>query len=278
MLLTASGAPVAPPAILRALAAIDPRLALRYLPPTFAQTGTARTRGTWAFVLRWREDDPRRALIRRGELAADSDFEYLGEIPLDCAVDEAEAYFVRYVGRYREGDVARLRERLAAWNAHQAEANAEAARDVAADALDRVKHIPEVAAALGGGTVITSSTAGQRTGSDVTQRTGRSAAEYAAAFRDQADQTPSPYATEAAFVEGVRAWLVAETGGAADAVSPELVHAVQQILVLQGAVIVQPPVTEAADRALDFAERMRQARARKAAREADARGETASDA
>lgn len=260
MITTSQGIPVAPSEIRSALKRVDERLDLLHMKPPIGAGGIIQPNlGTWAFVMRWREDDPRRAMIRRGEMAPDADFDYLGEIPVDCPIDQAYSYFVAHVNRHREGDVASLRERVERWNrAAQAQA-ADATREIAMEALDRLKGVPEVAEALGGGTVVKSSLGGvvREPMSDPAEP--RSAAEIVDLYRSAQEIVPAPFETEDEAESDITNFM-ASLGLSP---TPDIVRAVLDRLTETRAIEIRPSKTEADQRRHDFAKRMREAKLRR---------------
>lgn len=78
----ADGRPLPPSDVVRKLEAYDPELSVRFV------NGV---RG-WAVCRRWKDDDPRRLLIQKGEINPESDYTILTFLPHDCSVAEAFNY------------------------------------------------------------------------------------------------------------------------------------------------------------------------------------------
>ena len=73
-----------PPAeALKRLAAIDPRLSMRWVDGVLSY---------WAITEKWKENDPRREMIQKGELAPTSDFDVKAFLPQSCSPYEIEGY------------------------------------------------------------------------------------------------------------------------------------------------------------------------------------------
>ena len=85
MLITATGSPFAPAGMLERLHEIDDRLGLVWLPLV----------GRWALTYDWAYDEPRRILVKKGELGGDCLYDILTFLPPDCGADEAYSYVVR---------------------------------------------------------------------------------------------------------------------------------------------------------------------------------------
>jgi hypothetical protein len=78
-----SGAKQAPVEAVQRLAAIDPRLSMRWVDGVLSY---------WAITEQWLPNDPRREQIKKGELRADADFDIKGFLPTDCSPAEVEGY------------------------------------------------------------------------------------------------------------------------------------------------------------------------------------------
>lgn len=125
------GRPVPPSEVVAGLQRIDPALGLRFMPGGINQSGT------WAFTLRWRQDDPRREMIRRQEMAPEDDFDALGYLPLDCPPEQAVGHFVASVKRWHgKEDVTRLLSRVDQWNTAQEARNLAPALEHAQELLE----------------------------------------------------------------------------------------------------------------------------------------------
>jgi hypothetical protein len=135
--LTERGEVVPPPAVVRRLHDLSPDLGLRHLHESF---------GAWAITLRWREDDPRRAMIRAQEIA-DDPHDIIGYAPYGCAADEVPAFVERQLRESGREDARALAGRIRAANdRHQASA-LDAAFAPAEDAIATklvTDHVPRV--------------------------------------------------------------------------------------------------------------------------------------
>ena len=90
MLVTPLGEPVPPQSVVKRLAAVDPRLSIKWVPSAAARGGAY-----WGVIERWREDDPRWARVRSHELPETSAFDLRAMLPIDCSVDEADSFVAR---------------------------------------------------------------------------------------------------------------------------------------------------------------------------------------
>lgn len=106
LILTPRGDTAPPAWILSALAAVDPALSLKA------------TNGRLAVMLAWRENDPRRVLIQKGELSAEAASDVICFLPADCTADEAVGYFEKAAKRCTESGDARARMLIAQVQAH----------------------------------------------------------------------------------------------------------------------------------------------------------------
>lgn len=272
MITDLSGKPYAPAEIRSALKAIDERLDIIHVKPPVGSQGIRQETGTWAYILRWPEDDKRRARIRSGELPIDADYDYLGEIPFDCPVDQARTYFETYVRRF-PADVTKgvqeIRERVNQWNVQNQEEVARHARELGLEMLDKYKGDPDVAASMGVETIVTKPAG--RAGA-VAQRTGRTASELALAMASvNPSGDPVKYATPESLQSAVATFVAVVEG--AGAATTETIEAVAALLLMRGAAVIAPPETqgegETAEQRQDFASRMAAARAKKAAESAE---------
>lgn len=82
LLLDGASHPLVPPSLLADVEEINPRLGLVYHPALRA----------FMVTLRWLEDDPRRAYIRAGQIAPDSDYEILFPVPTDIKTDDMRGW------------------------------------------------------------------------------------------------------------------------------------------------------------------------------------------
>lgn len=132
-LLDGAGNPLAPQSVIDELREVDPRLGLQY----------HKTLHAFMVTLRWGEDDPRREMIRVGQMPAHADFEILCPVPVDVSHDELRSWLagqLRRVGQTRE-DVRQMVEqeerRLATLNAAVADNAAEAAKEELLESLTK---------------------------------------------------------------------------------------------------------------------------------------------
>jgi hypothetical protein len=124
-LLDGNDCPLAPSSVLAELAEINPRLGLNYHKFT----------RSFMLTLTLADDDPRREMIRRGELSPHADFEILCPVPADVPLDELRSWCagqLRRVGQSRD-DIRRMvdaeEQRIAKQNAAVAEKLADEARE-----------------------------------------------------------------------------------------------------------------------------------------------------
>jgi hypothetical protein len=108
----ANGNPLAPPSVVAQLKAIDDRLDLQY------HVGLR----AFMITLRWREHDPRRQMIRDGQIAPHADFSILAPIPDHVSLDDVSAWVEAQLTRVSASD-AEVRAMIEAHEAKQAKAN-----------------------------------------------------------------------------------------------------------------------------------------------------------
>jgi hypothetical protein len=231
--------------------------------------------GTWAFVLHWPESDKRRALVRAGQMSGEHDYDFLGAIPFDCPLDQARAYFEKFVTRFpadATNGVQLIRDRVNKWNATTAESNAQDARELGLELLDANKGNADFAASMGVGTVVTKAQGAGVAGSDVARRTGKSASEIAKVYAGL-------HAVEGRVFDSKE--LLKKTIGdfiqiieSPDAATPETIDGVAGLLLLRGDVSIVPPLTqsgsERAARDSDFEKALHAQKEKKAAEDRDA--------
>lgn len=111
--------PIAPRAIVEALQRVDDRLNLRYIVMKRLDYANLNLDEKWAITMKWTQDDPRRIMIQRGQMADDADFDVLTYLPLDCDIEQAETYFRNAVrGQVKDRrDLERMVSRVGEWNA-----------------------------------------------------------------------------------------------------------------------------------------------------------------
>lgn len=158
VLSNARGIPQAPSDIVASLKRIEDRLDLLHLRPSEHEyIGDPNARGTWAIIINWLGNDPRRSRIQSGELDPTAAFDYICALPFDCPPDQARTYFEKAVkGAPHMPEARYLLDHCTKWNEKQAEKNAEGARELGMEILDRNKSNPVMADSLGVGTIVTS--------------------------------------------------------------------------------------------------------------------------
>jgi hypothetical protein len=117
MILNALGRPEPPSGVVARLREISPLLDLRLIQVPVA----GELRQWWGVVGQWRPDDPRRQSVRSGEVGAESAYDLVAQLPLDCAPDEAPAYLARQVAE-RSDDTRKFLRDVHDWNAKQTRA------------------------------------------------------------------------------------------------------------------------------------------------------------
>jgi hypothetical protein len=133
---THRGAVVPPPELLRRLDAECPGVSLKHYP------GESRA---WGVLLRWREDDPRHALIRTGELG-NHPFDQIGWLPTHVSLDEAVGYIQRHLTTSSREDARRMADAMSAANAKRQDEALSAPFD---QALEIVQHVGAAAMVTG---------------------------------------------------------------------------------------------------------------------------------
>lgn len=130
LVLNDRGVPEPPSDIQRRLREIDPDLHLRF------------SGGQFALAFRWRQDDPRRQMIRAGEMNPGDDFDIYGFLPHDCAADEAYGYVVANLRSWSQAstDAKGMLERVHHYNREQERKNAQPVVDYADELIDANKH------------------------------------------------------------------------------------------------------------------------------------------
>lgn len=107
MLVRADGQPYANPEILARLHEIDGGLGLHFF------TGI----NLWGVTLKWPPNDPRREMVRRGELG-DDQFDTIAYLPAGCTPDDAYGYIVNNFKAWSgtKDEVKRLLDRVHMYN------------------------------------------------------------------------------------------------------------------------------------------------------------------
>lgn len=111
VLLNSAGRPEPSPEISRRLAAITPRLTLRWLEGIGP---------SWAVCLAWPEGDRRWERVQTGKTRPDRAFDIIGYLPRECPLDEAPAYLERMLRDYPRDEVRNMTDAVARWNEQEA--------------------------------------------------------------------------------------------------------------------------------------------------------------
>lgn len=101
----AGGVPLPPSHIVAALQAWEPALGLTYHAVQ------------WAFTWTWKENDPRRARVRSGELPEHEARDIIGYIPIDCSLEDVPSYAVQCLRQYPRDEVRKLVDSVHRYNA-----------------------------------------------------------------------------------------------------------------------------------------------------------------
>lgn len=125
VLLNSAGRPEPSPEIARRLAAITPRLTIRWM----EGIGPC-----WAICLGWAEGDRRWAWVQEGRTRHDRAFDIIGYLPRDCSPDEAPAYLERMLRDYPRDEVRHMADAMEQWN--ETEAGKEEVEQAIAEILD----------------------------------------------------------------------------------------------------------------------------------------------
>lgn len=135
VLLNSAGRPEPSPEISRRLAAITPRLSLRWLEGIGP---------TWAVCLAWAEGDRRWQWVQSGKTDPGRAFDIIGYLPRDCSLDQAPAYLERMLRDYPRDEVRHMTAAVARWNEHDAgRAEVEQAIAEVLDSPDPTREVPK---------------------------------------------------------------------------------------------------------------------------------------
>lgn len=102
------GTPEPSSEIQRRLAAIHPRLFLKFIDGITEH---------WAVCLRWAENDPRWQNVQSEIVNPDRSLDIIGYLPMGCPADEAPSYLEKAFREFPRTDVAKLVDSLGAFNA-----------------------------------------------------------------------------------------------------------------------------------------------------------------
>lgn len=91
------GHPEPPSDVRRRLRAVHPGLDIKYIPGSIE--------GYWIVSYDWDRDDPRREMIRRGEVSAQDAWDIMCYLPMDMSVAEAPAFIERTMRRHSREEV-----------------------------------------------------------------------------------------------------------------------------------------------------------------------------
>lgn len=109
MLLGPDGTVQPPQEIVQRLQRIDPNLGVRWMP-------CGPDHSYWAVTMTWAPGDPRYQRIFDGNLSPDQNFDMVCQLPIDCDVHDAYAYFCNAVRASKREDVQYLIHRTHLWN------------------------------------------------------------------------------------------------------------------------------------------------------------------
>jgi hypothetical protein len=108
VVLSHRGTPEPSSEIQRRLAAVHPRLFLRYVEVFDSH---------WALCMRWDETDRRYVELQQQTIDPDRAFDIIGYLPIDCSVDSAPSYIERALRQYPAEDVRRVADFVEQFNA-----------------------------------------------------------------------------------------------------------------------------------------------------------------
>jgi hypothetical protein len=108
VVLSHRGTPEPSSEIQRRLAAVHPRLFLRFVEVFDAH---------WALCMRWEENDRRYAEMQQQTIDPDRAFDIIGYLPMDCSVDTAPSYIERALRQYPVEEVRRVADFVQEFNA-----------------------------------------------------------------------------------------------------------------------------------------------------------------
>lgn len=116
VLRTLLGEAIPPTEIIARLKQVDERLDLKLFRVPMLDGPNVNAIEQWAIVVNWLGDDPRHAMVERGDLG-NNRWDILGMIPLDCSVQDAFSYFEKKAIQHRDKrDIAKMAERAAYYN------------------------------------------------------------------------------------------------------------------------------------------------------------------
>jgi hypothetical protein len=101
------GTPEPSSEIQRRLAAVHPKLSLRYIDGADEH---------WAICLGWEENDPRWQHIQSQEIDPNRSMDIVGYLPMGCSLEEAPSYLTKALRQYPKQDVQSLVDRVMAFN------------------------------------------------------------------------------------------------------------------------------------------------------------------
>lgn len=125
VLVNALGRPEPSSEIQRRLAAVHPRLSLRFIDTFDAH---------WAICMRWDENDPRWQQVQSQEVDPNRSMDIVGYLPMTCSVAEAPAYLERALRQFPREDIQRVADHVMAFN--QTTPLQAAVKEAMADVLD----------------------------------------------------------------------------------------------------------------------------------------------
>lgn len=100
--------------LVRRIKQIDGRLSLKYMPPP----GEG-----WWIICDWVENDPRRMMIRRGDMPESGAYDLVSFLPPDCPMEQVPAYIERGMRGNAREDIHRMCNQLDNFNRQQTEEN-----------------------------------------------------------------------------------------------------------------------------------------------------------
>lgn len=108
VVLSHRGTPEPSSEIQRRLAAVHPRLFLRYVDVFNSH---------WALCMRWDANDRRFVELQQQTIDPDRSFDIIGYLPVDCPPDQAPAYIERSLRQYPVEEVRRIADFVQDYNA-----------------------------------------------------------------------------------------------------------------------------------------------------------------
>lgn len=127
--------PEAPVDVVRRLKQIDEDFDLRLTSRKTLDYSNVNNQRWWSLVLKWRSNDPRHALVEKGDLG-NARFDVITMLPMDCSVETAFDFLVRGLKSRTGESTQNLLSRIHHWNDEAVKKNLQPVEELSQELIE----------------------------------------------------------------------------------------------------------------------------------------------